>query len=220
MSFYIDWWLLIVMGAVIALITRLKPLYRKDGFLFYWLCAIVLVFFFILSVGLFCQLTPADNSFLGNFNQAMWALIKGDTTSMWGQLASLSPYGEYYKELTAWSLANGVPLPTSTEFMYSSGEAFIKCGANGAWVSNASGTLIQISTIDYPIFTAGPLNVFPFTKGVPFNDLTTLVNYHRVYLFGGICLFITYPGWLYLGTQIGYLLFGRKPGDKGILYML
>jgi hypothetical protein len=226
-SFYIDWWLLIVLGAVIALISRLKPIYRKDGFLFYWLCAIVLVFFMILSVGLFCQLTPADNGFLGNFNYNMYDLITGGmwskyngTTSLWGPLASLSPYSSYYSQLFAASQANGLPMPTSTEFMFASGEPFLKCGANGAWVTNASGVSVLISSNTYPLFTPGPLNVFPFTKGVPFNDLTTMVEYHRVYLFAGICMFVTYPGWLYIGTQLGFLLFGRKPGDKGILYLL
>lgn len=50
----------------------------------------------------------------------------------------------------------------------------------------------------------------------PFDDLAGLAK-HPLHLFFGICFFITYPGWLYLGTQIGFLIFGRKKGDKGAL---
>lgn len=59
-----------------------------------------------------------------------------------------------------------------------------------------------------------------FGKGVPFNNLEELCIQHPVYLFGAILMFCCYPGFLYLGTQLGYLLFGRKPGDKGILGLL
>ncbi len=214
MSFFIDWWALIVAGIACALISRLKPFYRKDGFLFYYLCAIVLVIFYTLSIGLLCDIGPEDNAFLGPMNQSFFALIKGDETSIWGPLAGLSPFKEYYANLTAWSINHGVAIPTSTEFEFSSGYEFIKCGAEGAFLE-IGGAPIQINYIT-PIW----LNIFPFRGGIPFNNMEQLVMYHPMYLFGGICMFCCYPAFLYIGTQLGYLLFGRKPGDKGIIYLI
>ena len=76
---------------------------------------------------------------------------------------------------------------------------------------------------EYPDATS---TEFMYTSGleqlkphVPFEDLEGLAK-HPLYLFFGLCMFITYPGWLYLGTQLGFLLFGRKPGDKGALGFL
>ncbi len=84
-------------------------------------------------------------------------------------------------------------------------------------MSNLSGTLVPFpETWIKPIW----LNTFPFSGGVPFNNLETLAKYHPMYLFGGICMLCCYPAFLYIGTQLGYLFFGRKPGDKGILYLL
>jgi hypothetical protein len=50
MSFFLDPWLLVISGIVIALISRLRWFYRKDGFLFYYLCVIVLAAFYLFSV--------------------------------------------------------------------------------------------------------------------------------------------------------------------------
>ncbi len=224
MSFFVDWCLLIIFGIGCALISRLKPFYRKDGFLFYYLCAIVLVVFYTVSVGMFCELGwdrgvgdelmwGNDNQILGSMNELFFELLRGNTNSAWGSLASLSPFQEYYLNLTNWSVANGVAVPTSTEFIFSSGFEFIKSGSQGAFIELES----TIYTIGYiqPIW----LN-FLFFRGVPFNNLEQLAVYHPVALFGGICLFATYPAFLYIGTQLGYLFFGRKPGDKGILYLL
>jgi hypothetical protein len=150
-------------------------------------------------------------------NEAFFALIKGDTTSIWGDLALWSPFKVYYDNLAAWSQALGLPAPTSTEYMFSSGYEFLKCGVNGVAVSNVGGTLVTFPTNWIsPIW----LNVFPFQWGVPFNNLETMVRFHPMYLFGGICIFACYPAFLYIGTQLGYLLFGRKPGDKGVIYLL
>jgi len=55
-----------------------------------------------------------------------------------------------------------------------------------------------------------------FGKGAPFNNLEELCSQHPLYLFGWILIFCCYPGFLYLGTQIGYLLFGKKTRDKGV----
>ncbi len=95
MSFFVDWWMLILFGIACALVSRLKPFYRKDGFLFYYLCAAVLVVFYVVSVGMLCELDAIDNPVLGSINESFFALIKGDTTSMWGSLASLSPWAQY-----------------------------------------------------------------------------------------------------------------------------
>ncbi len=214
MSLFLDWWMLIIFGIAIALVSRLKPFYRKDGFLFYYLCAIVLVIFYTVSVGMLCELGPEDNAILGPMNDAFFALMKGDTASIWGSLASFSPFKLYYDNLITWSSTNLLPLPTSTEFMFSSGYEFIKCGAEGAFLK-IGGAPIAINYIQ-PIW----LNVFPFRWGVPFNNLEQLVKFHPMYLFGGICLIAAYPAFLYIGTQMGYLFFGRKPGDKGIIYLL
>jgi len=54
---------------------------------------------------------------------------------------------------------------------------------------------------------------------VPFNNLAGLVR-HPLYLLFGMVMFVLYPGWLYLGVQLGWLMFGRKKGDKGALGFL
>ena len=90
---------------------------------------------------------------------------------------------------------------SSTEFMYSS--------ANVLW--NWGDVNIKDP--------GGRLNGF-LGNGVPFNNLEELVADHPMYLYGGIVMFSLYPAFLYLGTQLGYLLFGRKPGDKGVIGFL
>ena len=66
------------------------------------------------------------------------------------------------------------------------------------------------------MYSSGLEQLKPF---VPFDDLEGLAQ-HPLHLFFGILMFITYPGWLILGVKIGHLMFGRKPGDKGVLGFL
>ncbi|MHA1758560.1 MAG: hypothetical protein ACTSVV_17480 [Promethearchaeota archaeon] len=159
MSFFLDWWMLIVIGVVIALFSKI--FYKEDSFLKYTLSIIALVVFFTFSIALFCQLNGKEHGFLGALNDFFWGFVKDVA------------FKDYYQKH---------PNATSTEFMYSSGIEQLK----------------------------------PY---VPFDDLEGLVK-HPLHLFFGICMFISYPGWLYLGTQLGFLLFGRKPGDKGALGFL
>ncbi len=149
--------MLLGIGIFIAILCKI--FYKEDSFLKYWLSIIVLVVFFVLSIGLLCQLNGEEHGFLGAINDFYWGMMRDVL------------FKEYYQNH---------PNATSTEFMYSSG-------------------LEQLTP--------------------PFHDLQGLAA-HPLYLFFGICMFITYPGWLFLGTQLGFLIFGRKPGDKGILGFL
>lgn len=97
--------------------------------------------------------------------------------------------------------AHPIAAESSTEFMYSSANMFWDWGT------------INIKD------AGGILNGF-FGQGVPFNSLEELVADHPMYLYGGILIFCLYPAFIYLGTQLGYLLFGRKPGDKGVIGLL
>lgn len=159
MSFFLDWLMLIGMGIFIALACKL--FYKEDSFLKYTLSILVLVAFYIFSIGLFCELNGKDHGFLGSINDFFWGIMRDQM------------FTDYY---------NKHPNATSTEFMYSSGLEQLK-----------------------------PL--------VPFDDLAGLAT-HPLHLFFGICMFVCYPGFLYLGTQVGFLIFGRKPGDKGVLGFL
>ena len=56
---------------------------------------------------------------------------------------------------------------------------------------------------------------------VPFDSLAeAIAGGHNLYIFFGVAMFSAYPFFLYSGTQLGFLLFGRKPGDKGIIGFL
>lgn len=54
---------------------------------------------------------------------------------------------------------------------------------------------------------------------VPFNNLNGLVKcpYHLLF---GMIMFTLYPALLYGGTRIGFLLFGTKKLDKGVIGFL
>ncbi|MFO8018551.1 MAG: hypothetical protein R6U96_07945 [Promethearchaeia archaeon] len=59
------------------------------------------------------------------------------------------------------------------------------------------------------------------SNGFKFSNLQDLTQgKNKLLLFFGVAMFCTYPGWLILGVKIGFLLFGRKTGDKGLLGLL
>jgi len=130
MSYFLDVFGLIAIGIVLALLS--KKWYKKDSFLLYTTSLGILLLFYSVSIGFFCEL----------------------------------PFLDIFAE------------ESSCRFMYSSG-----------------------------IFD------------VPFQNLQELITY-PAYLYLGIVMFILYPAFLYIGTQTGYALFGRKPGDKGLLGLI
>jgi len=94
------------------------------------------------------------------------------------------------------------PDATSCEFMFSSGQFWLK-----DWYTAPDGIFKWIGSI--------------FNTHVPFDSLGEMVSGgYNLYLFFAIAMFSCYPGFLYVGTQLGFLLFGRKNGDKGVLGLL
>ena len=94
------------------------------------------------------------------------------------------------------------PNATSCEFMFSSAEPWIK-----NWETAPDGIFKWLGSI--------------FNFHVPFDNLAELVaGGYNQYLMFGVAMFCAYPLFLYLGTQVGFLIFGRKPGDKGALGFL
>ncbi|MHA1274752.1 MAG: hypothetical protein ACTSQJ_10470 [Promethearchaeota archaeon] len=176
MSFFLDWWMLIGCGIIIALFSKI--FYKEDSFLKYTLSILVLVVFYTFSIALFCELNAEEHGFLGQLNEFFFGFVQ-------------NMFPEYY--------ANH-PEATSCEFMYSSGEEWIKNWQNGTGLGGWAGSILKTE--------------------VPFDNLEELVKYHKLYLFFGIVMFCTYPFYLYVGTQLGFLMFGRKPGDKGALGLL
>ena len=179
-SFFLDWWMLIGIGIFIALFSKI--FYKEDSFLKYTLSIVTLVVFYSLSIGLFCEL-DASNGPLGVATEFFFNMVK-------------DMFPDYY--------AAGAPgeNATSTEFMFSSAELWIK-----DYTSAQPGLGKLIGSI--------------FKTEVPFNSLSELVSGgHNLYLFFGVAMFCCYPFFLYGGTQIGFLIFGRKPGDKGALGFL
>ncbi|MGV9198613.1 MAG: hypothetical protein ACOC4M_07215 [Promethearchaeia archaeon] len=161
MSFYLDWWMLIGTGVVIALLCRI--FYKEDSFLMYELGTLALVVFFTFSIALFAELNVEEHGFLGFVNETFFAIVQ-------------KMYPEYYA---------AHPNATSAEFMFTSAEPWLKelYEANGFEFSNLQ-------------------------------DLTQGQN--KLLIFLGVAMFCTYPGWLILGVKLGFLLFGRKTGDKGV----
>jgi len=96
------------------------------------------------------------------------------------------------------------PDATSFEFMYSSGFEFLK-----DWDGpNTPETIFK---------WIGSL----VNTNVPFDSLAeAIAEGHNLYIFLGAVMFSAYPLFLYSGTQLGFLLFGRKPDDKGVLGFL
>jgi hypothetical protein len=172
MSFWLDWWLLIVYGVAITIITRilqhLKIAAKKDTLFNKYLFFIIIIGFYVFSVGLFCGFSAQPGGvnpfgFLGNVNDMFFNWIK---TSL---------YPAYYQ-------AN--PTFTSTEFMFSSGEE---------WLKNMG--------------------------AAPFDNLQGLLQ-HPFHLFVAIGLFMMYPYFLRWGVRLGEMMFGSKPGKKGMLGIL
>ena len=179
MSFYLDGWMLIALGVFVAILSR--TFYKEDSFLKYTLSIMVLVVFYMLSIGLFCELNAEEHGFLGALNEFFFGFVK-------------DMYPGYYENH---------PDATSCEFMFSSAEEWIKDGNSGDL--NGLGAFF------------GGL----FNTEVPFESLEEMITGgHQLYLFFGIFMFCCYPAFLYIGTQIGFLLFGRKPGDKGVIGLL
>ena len=165
MSFYLDWWMLIATGVVIALLCRI--FYKEDSFLMYELGILALFVFFTFSIALFTELNVEEHGFLGFINETFFNIVK-------------KIYPAYY---------DAHPDATSAEFMFSSAEPWLK-----------------------DLFES---NGFKFSN---LQDLTQGRN--KLLLFLAIAMFCTYPGWLILGVKVGFLLFGRKTGDKGIFGLI
>ena len=96
------------------------------------------------------------------------------------------------------------PDATSFEFMYSSGFEWLK-DWDGPYTSD--GILKWIGSL--------------VNTNVPFESLGEAVSGgNMLYIFFGVAMFSAYPFFLYSGTQLGFLLFGRKPDDKGVIGFL
>ena len=173
MSFWLDWWMLISIGLVITLIVRnlSKVGVKWNNYTLLWfrrlVLIVVIIIFYLFSVGLFCGFThyggPGGNQTVGpdwlaTLNDWFFGLIKW----FW------APYYQLY------------PSATSTEFMFSSAQP---------WLRN----LLNIQ----------------------FNDLAGLTD-QPLYLFFSIIIFALYPWFLRLGALMGEMLFGTKPGKKGL----
>ncbi|MGQ4875568.1 MAG: hypothetical protein ACP6IY_15985 [Promethearchaeia archaeon] len=162
MSFLLDPGILIIFGILIALIS--KKFYKEDSFLSVTLSVIILLLFYIVSGSLFCELNAKDHGALGAMNENFFNLLKG----IWAG---------YYENN---------PDATSCEFMFTSGEQWIK-----DWLINNNMDFNNLQELCAP----GP---------------------QRILILCGILMFALYPVWLYLGIKIGIFLFGRQPGDKGV----
>jgi hypothetical protein len=164
MSFFLDVWMLIIIGIAISLIG--KKFYKEDSYLKPTLSILVLALFYFISISLFCELNGTDHGIIGSINESFFNLLK------W-------MFAGYYE-------TNPEAAGSSTEFMFSSGQQWLK-------------DLLKNNNMDFNSFAElsapGP---------------------QRILIFLGIWMFAMYPLWLYLGIKIGVMLFGRKPGDKGI----
>jgi hypothetical protein len=169
MSYWLDWWMLIGIGVIIVLITRLLPKIgiklSPDSYLPKYLFVLTILLFYIFSGSLFAGFSEDGSNplGLGTVNDFFFGFIK---TYL---------YPNYYA---------AHPNATSTEFMYSSGEQWLK--------------------------DAG---------AAPFDDLEGLAH-HPFHLFVGVFLFMLYPYFLRAGMRLGEILFGSKPGKKGIIHLL
>lgn len=180
MSFFFDWWMLVLIGIGIAAIS--KRHYKEDSMLKYTLSILTLVVFYVISVGLFSELNAQQHGFLGALNDWFFGLLK-------------TMFSSYYINH---------PDATSFEFMYSSGLEWLK-----GWDS--------IYTNDDIFKWIGSI----LNTNVPFDSMAdAITGGHHYYIYFGVIMFSAYPFFLYAGTQLGFMLFGRKPDDKGVLGFL
>ncbi len=147
MSFFLDCWMLILYGIAITIITRLLQkcgiAAKTDSMVSKYFFFILIIGFYIFSVGLFCGFTAAPGGvnpfgFLGYVNDWFFNWIK---TSL---------YPAYYA---------AHPLATSTEFMFTSGEP---------WLANLEGanynTLAEVAQYHpFSVFVAiGLFMLYPY----------------------------------------------------------
>ena len=186
MSFFFDWWMLVLIGIGIAAIS--KRHYKEDSMLKYSLSIITLLMFYVISISLFCELTGDKHGVLGAVNDFMYG-SKADP----GLLRIM--FADYFKNH---------PDATSFEFMYSSGFEWLK---DWDGPNTPEGIFKWIGSL--------------VNTNVPFESFAEAVaGGHMLYIFFGVAMFSAYPFFLYAGTQLGFLMFGRKPGDKGVLGFL
>lgn len=260
MSFFLDWWMLIGLGMVITLLERIirqlqKEEHHEDSFFVYTMSILVLVVFYSLSVGLFCELGWSaewgfDNPVFGRANELFFNMVR-----------TMPGFDDYYLRH---------PYASSTDFMFSSGYEFLKSGLGGNWFTNWIGGMFGFEVPfdrlmpwyayeDFTVLVPASQSGWDFDVTVAWlqdfvdaypnwatmADSTPVTvngtNYgtwgalkdtllpvltaeglaqHPMFLFGGVIMFATYPGFLYMGTQLGYMLWGRKKGDLGVLGLL
>ncbi|MHA1734480.1 MAG: hypothetical protein ACTSU5_21285 [Promethearchaeota archaeon] len=249
MSFFLDWWMLIGLGVFITLVERIIRQYKpkEDSFFVYTMSILTLVVFFTLSVGLFCELGWSaewgyDNPVLGRMNEFFFNTIKNmpgyrdyyarhpyasSTDFMYSsgyEFLKSGHGGNWFSNWLGGMFGFNVPFdrlmpwntyPDPTVLVTVNGHDITVGLLKEILAANANWDSLSPEAVVYT-FTDGT----EVTKAVLDPVLTASLVQHPMFLFGGILMFCTYPAWLYLGTQLGYMLWGRKKGDIGVLGLL
>lgn len=245
-----DWWLLIVMGIGITGIERVirqfKP--KKDSFFVYFASAITLAIVLSVSVGLFAELGWSkqwgyDNPVLGRATEWFFNLVKGmpgfadyyarhpyasSTDFMYSSGYEFLKSGVGGNWLSNWlGQAFGFEVPFDRLLpWYGYDDYVVLLDVNGHDVNVALLKEIVAANPNWQSMAPDAV-LYSFGDGTeltkallePVLAAEGLVQ-HPGFLFGGVLMFVCYPAFLYVGTQLGYMLWGRKKGDLGILGLL
>ncbi len=237
-----------VITLVERVLREYKP--KEDSFFVYTVSILVLVVFLCVSVGLLCEIGWSDawgydNPVFGRINEYIFNIIKDipgfDDYYARHPFASSTDYMfssgfEFLKSgvggnwLTNW-LGNlfGFEVPFDRLLPWNAYDDYVVLvqyqdfNITVSWLKDFVAAYPDWTTMDpATLIDVGGIQVSWAELKPILEPILTAdgLAQHPMFLFGGVLMVCTYPGFLWAGTQLGYMVWGRKKGDLGILGLL